>query len=187
MPFDQRQVVENMGAFHLTNYPGLEFQKIHVANGTVFFRFSIIFEEQRKCRQVDPNSRRFHPGNFHSIRFCYLNFQNFRLNGLLRNSFRFCLLGENISGNFSPTRSLLVKCILEDNFERGKMEYHPGKIFSEPTREHTATSTHIRRRRRDLNTGDIGGMRVLSPVRPLCSIPFHFPTPLINQKGSTQA
>lgn len=99
-----------MGAFHLTNYPGLEFQKIHVANGTVFFRFSIIFEEQRKCRQVDPNSRRFHPGNFRSIRFCYLNFQNFRLNGLRRNSFRFCLLGENISGNFSPTRSLLVKC-----------------------------------------------------------------------------
>ena len=40
----------------LTNYSGLEFQKIHLANRTVFFRFSIISEEERKPRGVDPNS-----------------------------------------------------------------------------------------------------------------------------------
>ena len=43
------------------------------------------------------------------------------LNGLRWNSFRFCLVGENIPGNFSPIRTLLVECILEDSFEeRGK-------------------------------------------------------------------
>ena len=106
--------------------------------------------------------------------FVNVNFQNFRF----RNFFRFCLFGENIPGNFSHIRSLLVKCVLEDSFEdRGKMEYLPRKILSEPTREHTANSTHIWHPRRDLNAGHIGGIRVLSPVRHPCSSP-HPPHPL---------
>ena len=124
--------------------------------------------------------------------FVNLNFQNFRF----RNSFRFCLFGENIPGNFSHIGSLLVKCVLEDSFEgRGKVEYRPRKILSEPTREHTANSTHVWRPRRDLNAGHIVEVRVLSLVRHPCSTPAPPPphplplsSTLLNiQKGSTQA
>ena len=53
--------------------------------------------------------------------------------------------------------------------ERGKPEY-PEKNLSEQRREPTTNSTHIRRRRRDLNPGHIGGRRALSPLRhPSCS------------------
>ena len=48
----------------------------------------------------------------------------------------------------------------------GKTEY-PAKIFSEHRKEPTRNSTHIWRRRRDLNPGHIGGRRVLSPLRHL--------------------
>ena len=44
--------------------------------------------------------------------------------------------------------------------ERGKPEY-----LSEQRREPTTNSTHICRRRRDLNPGHIGGRRALSPLR----------------------
>ena len=52
--------------------------------------------------------------------------------------------------------------------ERGKPEY-PEKNLSEQRRETTTNSTHIWRRRRDLNPGHIGGRRVLSPVHHPCS------------------
>ena len=45
--------------------------------------------------------------------------------------------------------------------ERGKPEY-PEENLSEQGREPTTNSTHIWRRRRDLNPGHIGGRRVLS-------------------------
>ena len=48
--------------------------------------------------------------------------------------------------------------------ERGKPEY-PEKNLSEQGREPTTNSTHIWRRRRDLDPGHIGGRRVLSPLR----------------------
>ena len=48
--------------------------------------------------------------------------------------------------------------------ERGKLEY-PEKNLSEQGREPTTNSTHIWRRRRDLNLGYIGGRRALSPLR----------------------
>ena len=44
--------------------------------------------------------------------------------------------------------------------ERGKPEY-PEKNLSEQGREPTTNSTHIWRRRRDLNPGHIGGRRAL--------------------------
>ena len=47
--------------------------------------------------------------------------------------------------------------------EREKPEYQK-KNLSEQRREPTTNSTHIWRRRRDLNTGHIGGRRVLSPL-----------------------
>ena len=52
--------------------------------------------------------------------------------------------------------------------ERGKREY-PEKNLSEQGREPTTNSTHIWRRRQDLNPGHIGGRRVLSPLRHPCS------------------
>ena len=52
--------------------------------------------------------------------------------------------------------------------ERGKPEY-PEKNSSEQRREPTTNSTHIWRRRRDLNPGHIGGRRVLSPLGHACS------------------
>ena len=52
--------------------------------------------------------------------------------------------------------------------ERGKPEY-PEKNLSEQGREPTTNSTHIWRRRRDLNPGHIAGRRVLSPLRHPCS------------------
>ena len=45
--------------------------------------------------------------------------------------------------------------------EREKPEY-PEKNLSEQGREPTTNSTHIWRRRRDMNTGHIGGRRALS-------------------------
>ena len=57
--------------------------------------------------------------------------------------------------------------------ERGKPEY-PKKNLSEQRREPTTNSTHIWRRRRDLNPGHIGGRRELSPLRhPLLSFTAH--------------
>jgi len=50
--------------------------------------------------------------------------------------------------------------------ERGKPEYRE-ENFSEQRREPTTKSTHIWRRRRDLNPGHIGGRRVLSPLTSL--------------------
>ena len=58
--------------------------------------------------------------------------------------------------------------------ERGKPEY-PEKNLSEQRREPKTNSTHIWRRRRDLNPGYIGGRRALSPLRhPLLpmAVPF---------------
>ena len=52
--------------------------------------------------------------------------------------------------------------------ERGKPEY-PEKNLSEQGREPTTNSTHMWRRRRDLNPGHIGGRRVFSPLRHPCS------------------
>ena len=53
--------------------------------------------------------------------------------------------------------------------ERGKTEY-PEKNLSEQEREPTTNSTHIWRRRRDLNPGNNGGRRALSPLpHPLLS------------------
>ena len=51
--------------------------------------------------------------------------------------------------------------------ESGKPKY-PEKNLSEQGRELTTNSTHIWRRRRDLNPGHIGGRRVLSPLRHPC-------------------
>ena len=48
--------------------------------------------------------------------------------------------------------------------ERGKPEY-PEKNLSEQGREPTTHSTQIWRRRQDLNPGNIGGRRALSPLR----------------------
>ena len=56
--------------------------------------------------------------------------------------------------------------------ERGKPEY-PMKNLLKQRREPTIISTHIRRRRRDLNPGHIGGRRVLSPLRQPCSPKTH--------------
>ena len=57
--------------------------------------------------------------------------------------------------------------------EKGKPEY-PEKNLSEQWREPITNSTHIwrrrQRRRRDLKLGHIGGRRVLSPLRHLCSL-----------------
>ena len=55
--------------------------------------------------------------------------------------------------------------------DRGKPEY-PEKNLSEQRREPTANSTHICRRRRDLNPGHIGARRALSPLRHPCSPPY---------------
>ena len=55
----------------------------------------------------------------------------------------------------------LEKLVFE---ERGKPEY-PDKNLLEQRRELTKNSTHIWRRRRDLNLGHIGGRRALSPLR----------------------
>ena len=52
--------------------------------------------------------------------------------------------------------------------ERGKLEY-PEKNLLEQRREPTTNSTHIWRRRRDLNPGHIGGRRALSPLHHPCS------------------
>jgi len=52
--------------------------------------------------------------------------------------------------------------------ERGKPEY-PEKNLSEQGRVPTTNSTHIWRRRRELNPGHIGGRRALSPLRLPCS------------------
>ena len=52
--------------------------------------------------------------------------------------------------------------------KRGKPEY-PEKKLSEQGREPTTNSTHISRRVRESNPGDIGGRRVLSPLRHPCS------------------
>ena len=52
--------------------------------------------------------------------------------------------------------------------ERGKPA-NPEKNLSEQGREPTTNSTHIWRRRRDLNPGRIGGRRVLSPLHHPCS------------------
>ena len=51
--------------------------------------------------------------------------------------------------------------------ERGKLE-NPEKNLSEQRRESTTNSTHIWRRRRDLNPGHIAGRRVLSLLRHPC-------------------
>ena len=51
--------------------------------------------------------------------------------------------------------------------ERGKPEY-PEKNLLEQRREPTTNSTHIWRRRRDLNPGHIAGRRVLSLLRHPC-------------------
>jgi len=48
--------------------------------------------------------------------------------------------------------------------ERGKPEY-PEKNLSEQRGEPTTNSTHIWRRRRDLNPGHMGRRRVLSTLR----------------------
>ena len=48
--------------------------------------------------------------------------------------------------------------------ERGKPEY-PEKNLSEQRREPTTNSTHIWRRRRDMNSSHTGGRRVLSLLR----------------------
>ena len=52
--------------------------------------------------------------------------------------------------------------------ERRKPEYQERNL-SEQRREPTTNSTHIWRRRRDLNAGHIGGRRALSPLRHPCS------------------
>ena len=49
----------------------------------------------------------------------------------------------------------------------GNLDY-PEKNLSEQRREPTTNSTHIWHRRRDLNPGQIGGRRVLSPLRHPC-------------------
>ena len=54
--------------------------------------------------------------------------------------------------------------------EREKPEY-PEKNLSEQRREPTTNSTHIWRRRRDLNPGHVGGRRALSPLRHPLSRP----------------
>ena len=56
-------------------------------------------------------------------------------------------------------------------FRRGKPEY-PEKNLSKQGREPTTNSTHIWRRREDLNPGNIGGRWVLSPPRHPCSTNF---------------
>ena len=53
----------------------------------------------------------------------------------------------------------------------GNPEY-PEKNLSEQGREPTTNSTHIWRRRRELNPGHIVGRRVLSPMRHPCSPNF---------------
>ena len=53
--------------------------------------------------------------------------------------------------------------------ERRKPKY-PEKNLLEQGREPTTNSTHIWRQRRELNTGHIGGRRVLSPLHHPCSL-----------------
>ena len=53
--------------------------------------------------------------------------------------------------------------------ERRKPKY-PEKNLLEQGREPTTNSTHIWRQRRELNTGHIGGKRVLSPLHHPCSL-----------------
>ena len=48
--------------------------------------------------------------------------------------------------------------------ERGKPEYWEKNVWDQ-RREPTTNSTHIWRRRRDLNPGNIGGRQALSPLR----------------------
>ena len=55
--------------------------------------------------------------------------------------------------------------------ERAKPEY-PEKNLSEQRIGPTTNSTHIWRRRRDLNPGHIGGSRVLSPLHHQISFKF---------------
>jgi len=57
--------------------------------------------------------------------------------------------------------------------EKGKQVY-PGKNLSEQRGEPTTNSTHIWRRRRDVNPGHIGGRRMLSPLRHHFPLPFTF-------------
>ena len=55
--------------------------------------------------------------------------------------------------------------------ERRKPKY-PEKNLLEQGREPTTNSTHIWRQRRELNTGHIGGRRVLSPLHHPCSLSY---------------
>ena len=50
-------------------------------------------------------------------------------------------------------------------FEEGEKPEYPEKNLSEQRREPTTSSTHIWRRRRDLNPCHIGGRRALTPLR----------------------
>ena len=83
--------------------------------------------------------------------------------------------------------------------ERGKPEY-PEKNLSEQRREPTTNSTHIWRRRRELNPGNFGGRRVLSPLRHPCSpamylylpvpsssVNYHCQSPYFSVKSEYQA
>ena len=49
--------------------------------------------------------------------------------------------------------------------ERGKPEYPEKNLSEQGSWEQTTNSTHIWRRRRDLNPGHIGGKRMLSALR----------------------
>ena len=67
--------------------------------------------------------------------------------------------------------------------ERGKLEY-PEKNLSEQGREPTTNSTHIWRRVRESNPGQIGGRGVLSPLRYPCSLNPAPPSPSATQQPS---
>ena len=77
-----------------------------------------------------------------------------------------CFGGERRLGvRLRRARGLMDLSVFE---ERGKPEYTEKNLL-EQGREPTTNSTHIWRRRRDLNPDHIGGRQVLSPLRHPCA------------------
>ena len=72
--------------------------------------------------------------------------------------------------SFKSIRAFQIELNLEGlAFEERRKPEYPEKNLSEQRREPTTNSTHTWRRRRDLNPGQIGRRRVLSPLRHSCS------------------
>ena len=65
--------------------------------------------------------------------------------------------------DMTASQSIKIKSLFRNRLNQ--FPEYPEKNLSEQRREPTTNSNHIWRRRRDLNAGNIGGRRALSPLR----------------------